>query len=84
MTQAELDALPEDGLWSQEDRVVDGRTVRTLVCRTVGSLHTRRNEPTEVTDENGRSWRVGWGEDGIRYKQRRMLTAPESHSTLMT
>jgi hypothetical protein len=77
MTQAELDALPEDGGFGQEERVIDGRTVRVPVVETVGALFSREGEPGVVTDLHGRCWRVGWA-NGVRYKQRVMLTALRS------
>ena len=70
MTQAELDALPEDGLFGAVDEVVDGRLVRRPVLNTVGALYTPDGEPMAVVDAHGIRWMLGYGPDGVRYKRR--------------
>jgi hypothetical protein len=61
MTQAELDALPEDG----QITTIDGRPH----MQTVGALWTSYDEPCRVVDANGQAWAIGWAK-GVKYKRR--------------
>lgn len=69
MTTVELDALPEDGTFSHEIRVIDGREVSVPVYHSVGALWASEGEPISVLDANGQPWMVGWA-NGVRYKRR--------------
>lgn len=71
MTQAELDALPEDGTFSVREELRDGKVVRIPVLNTVGALwHGGDDEPVSVVDSHGQRWMVGYSPDGTRYKRR--------------
>lgn len=70
MTQAELDALPEMGLFGQREEMRDGKLVRVPFLQgPIGVLWTADDEPCMVTDVHGERWRVGWI-NGVRYKRR--------------
>lgn len=69
MTQAELDAIPEDGTFSFREEIRDGRRVRIPVLNCVGVLWTEDDEPCMVRDDAGDYWRVGWF-NGTQYKRR--------------
>jgi hypothetical protein len=69
ITQAELDALPEDGRFGEREEVIDGKRVRVPVLETVGVLWTPDDEPCMVRDIHGDYWTLGWA-NGVRYKRR--------------
>jgi hypothetical protein len=71
MTQAELDALPEDGTMSVRDEMRDGRMVRVPYLNSVGALFHPDNpdEPISVTDASGQRWLLGYA-NGVRYKRK--------------
>lgn len=69
MTQAELDALPEDGAFTFLTEIRAGQQVRVPLIKTVGALWTEDDETCAVIDSQGQRWRVGWS-GGVRYKRR--------------
>lgn len=72
MTQDELDALPETGVWGAREEVRDGKTVRVPVLDDVGPLWHGDGDDAiiSVTDLDGQNWLIGWAADGKRYKRR--------------
>ena len=69
MTQAELDALPEDGTFAYTTEVRDGQTVRVPRFQSVGALYQPPDEPCLVTDTEGQRWILGYAQ-GQRWKRR--------------
>jgi hypothetical protein len=69
MTQDELDALPEDGLFGEREEIRDGKIVRIPVLETVGALYQGENDIMLIEDRHGRFWTTGWA-GGVLYKRR--------------
>jgi hypothetical protein len=71
MTQDELDALPEwpTGFGVRET-VIDGIVRRVPVAPPMVVFETKDDEPTLMTDREGRTWTTGWYE-GRQWKRRR-------------
>lgn len=69
MTQEELDALPEDGAFTSEIRVINGVETRCMRHNSVGALFHKGDEPIEVIDSEGQRWMIGWAE-GKKWKRR--------------
>jgi len=70
MTQAELDALPEDCIIDyQEVRDKAGQVFFFPKFRIVESLCPVENEPGFVRDNNRQGWIIGWAH-GVLWKRR--------------
>ena len=69
ITQADLDAMPEDGVFTVREEIRDGQRWHVPVMGQSRALWTEPDEPCMVCDEHGEWWRIGWA-DGVRYKRR--------------
>ena len=72
MTQAELDAIPEEPTgFGMVEEVIDGKTIRRPVAPNLGVLYHGPDDPISVIDHDGQRWMIGRVDDGRLVKRRR-------------